>query len=712
MDKRKLSKIPREAATDDMMELAGRFKKVRHIVTAELVEDKKILLMNFFEVSDLKKGKTEAVFRTFLSDSDYITQDLKTSKTKWLTASLVKMDDFDLFEHRWDDEKEEWIYNLIVYVRSDEEVKIITDFFKNYSKNNEKYSPWTEIKRFQESVKDKRLEERHKKVTDKIDEIMKPIKDAPEEFFNWVWETGMGFSRYLIYKEVKKGIAECECTYCKKTGTVDRKSLRLRNNEKGVCPFCGSRVTIKAQGKMPAQIWDERWFMYVDPTKDGFILRYFMADRKIRSDSYLNGAFVKNRVEQHVYEYKRCIYTFDEQGCTHKDYEWGVYHQRGNPRWCPENGKIYSKDCILYPLNLPEAWEHTPMKYSALEILANNLPTVSMEYEDGIKSYAAYPFLEWMIKMGLNQIAKGVLEMRFMNQTGKLNPKGKTIWEILRLDKVNTRTLQQIDGNYEELRLLQVAQEIGMQMKSEQLREYYESFGCNTDFLKESGRKVSLHKLVKYITRESENYPIGDAGCRWRYSYMRSRERDDIRIERKQNTAKDWLEYIKWCREMKYDLDNPFIYMPKNFKKVHDRTAKEYQAFKDEKLRKTQEMMERKIKRIMEDTEKNKAVMMKRKGLLIVVPKCAEEIRKEGRALHHCVGTYVERVARGETLILFVRREENPEEPYFTMEFKNGKVAQCRGKNNCAMPKDVKAFVEEFEKRMNKEEENRLKIAI
>ena len=47
--------------------------------------------------------------------------------------------------------------------------------------------------------------------------------------------------------------------------------------------------------------------------------------------------------------------------------------------------------------------------------------------------------------------------------------------------------------------------------------------------------------------------------------------------------AHDWLEYIGWCRELKYDLDNKFIYMPNNFKKVHDRTAEEYKALQDKK---------------------------------------------------------------------------------------------------------------------------------
>lgn len=119
----------------------------------------------------------------------------------------------------------------------------------------------------------------------------------------------MSFSRYLIYKEEKRGKAVCECTHCKKVDVVDRKDIRLRNNEKGICPFCGSRVTIKARGRMPAQILDERWFLYVDPTETGFVLRYFKANRHIRSDSYIDMLINKGRIEQSVYEYSRAIYT-------------------------------------------------------------------------------------------------------------------------------------------------------------------------------------------------------------------------------------------------------------------------------------------------------------------------------------------------------------------------------------------------------------------
>jgi hypothetical protein len=78
--------------------------------------------------------------------------------------------------------------------------------------------------------------------------------------------------------------------------------------------------------------------------------------------------------------------------------------------------------------------------------------------------------------------------------------------------------------------------------------------------------------------------------------------------------------------------------------------------------------------------------------LILRVPRDTQEIKNEGAALHHCVGTYVDRVAKGQTHIFFVRRVEEPDTPYFTMEYNNGRVIQCRGNHNCGMPASVKAL--------------------
>lgn len=710
MDKRKLSAMPRVEATPEMVEMADRMPGIKHMVTAELVDDNKILLLNFFEVSKLKKGKTEAAFRTFLSSDDYITQDLSVSKVKWITAAFDNMQNFHIWHHEWDGNK--YLHIPLVFIWSANDKEIMEKFFRSYSRKQDE-SVWDAIGRFQDEVKDARLAEKHRKVLAPIDLKMEPIGDPPQEFRDWVWEHGMSFSRYGIYKETKKGKAEFECTYCKKIGTVDRAKMRLRNNEKGECPFCGSRVTYKAKGKMSCQIIDERWFIYVDRQEKGFLLRYFNARRHIRNDSYIVGALNKNRIEETLYEYSRCFWTFIGMKPVKDSYEWGVYHQRGNSRWIPDEGKICCMECILYPGNLPQAWEHTPMKYSALEILAQNIPTTAFRYEDAMDVYLKFPKLEWLCKMGLNQLAKDAVRgFQYSNMVGKIDYKADTIYGILGLTKVNTKVLQAIDGNHYELRLLQVAQKYGIQMKPEQLKEFYETFECNTELLKAKNRKISLHKLCRYIEKESERYPIGDKNyCRWNYSYNRYTERKDPRIERKQNMANDWLEYIGWCKELKYDLSNMFIYMPNNFRKVHDRTAEEYKALQDKKAaaekrgreeaaRKELEQTKKAMAEIFKKSEGMDAFSIKGKGLILVVPKSGDEIRAEGEALHHCVGGYVESVAKGETNIFFVRKADEPDKSYFTMEWNHNKIIQCRGMKNCGMPPEVRAFTQVFEKKM------------
>ena len=69
------------------------------------------------------------------------------------------------------------------------------------------------------------------------------------------------------------------------------------------------------------------------------------------------------------------------------------------------------------------------------------------------------------------------------------------------------------------------------------------------------------------------------------------------------------------------------------------------------------------------------------KNYMIVPAAKCEELMREGRALHHCVGasdTYMKRMAAGSSWILFLRRKEHPEEPYYTIEIdmKNDGILQ------------------------------------
>lgn len=306
MEKRKLAKIPREEASDEMVRFAERAAGT-HIVTTKDIE-KDLLMVTFYPIRKLKKGKKDAQLRTFFSKNDYISQDLTVEKVKWLTAAYDRMYDISLYEHHWDYKEStgRWTPNMFFW--TDADIDRMRSFFKEWSTEKD-VRDWTAVTRFQDMVKQKRLDERHAKETNPIDALMETVKEIPDEFKNWVSDKAMSFSRYLIYSARSKNEALAHCTHCNGTTLIDRTKIRLRNNEKGICPLCGSPVTIKARGRMPMHIWDERIVSFIEPREEGFLWRYFTAHREVKPDGKINDG---------LFEIVRTFYKFAPNGtpCT------------------------------------------------------------------------------------------------------------------------------------------------------------------------------------------------------------------------------------------------------------------------------------------------------------------------------------------------------------------------------------------------------------
>lgn len=159
----------------------------------------------------------------------------------------------------------------------------------------------------------------------------------------------------------------------------------------------------------------------------------------------------------------------------------------------------------------------------ALEILSENRPSEQIYYAKAINRYREFPQLEWFIKMGLYKLAAhlineyhdGAFGYESRNGIRGLRKSGKTIFEILGLTKENTRILQSIDGNIDELRLLQEAQSSGYNLKAEELERFYKLFGCNTTLIRKENRKSTIHKICRYIEREGADYRVGESGQCW-----------------------------------------------------------------------------------------------------------------------------------------------------------------------------------------------------
>ena len=79
-------------------------------------------------------------------------------------------------------------------------------------------------------------------------------------------------------------------------------------------------------------------------------------------------------------------------------------------------------------------------------------------------------------------------------------------------------------------------------------------------------------------------------------------------------------------------------------------------------------------------------------GLEIFPAGSEAELIREGDKLHHCVARYAKDHASGKTAILFIRRIEDRKTPFYTLEWRNGKINQNHGDRNKLQTEEIFAF--------------------
>jgi hypothetical protein len=72
----------------------------------------------------------------------------------------------------------------------------------------------------------------------------------------------------------------------------------------------------------------------------------------------------------------------------------------------------------------------------------------------------------------------------------------------------------------------------------------------------------------------------------------------------------------------------------------------------------------------------------------IVAPKAASELDDEGRALHHCVASYKNDVTSGSTIIVFLRKSNDLNTPWYTIEVHRNKIRQAHSYCNSDISED------------------------
>ena len=105
------------------------------------------------------------------------------------------------------------------------------------------------------------------------------------------------------------------------------------------------------------------------------------------------------------------------------------------------------------------------------------------------------------------------------------------------------------------------------------------------------------------------------------------------------------------------------------------------------------------------------------KDYMIIPAGRCEELMNEGRTLHHCVGAstqYMEKMAAGESWILFLRKKKELEKPYYTIEIdmEDDRILQWYSEyDRKPDEKQIKKLLDAFRKSIRKKPE-RIQIAV
>lgn len=128
-------------------------------------------------------------------------------------------------------------------------------------------------------------------------------------------------------------------------------------------------------------------------------------------------------------------------------------------------------------------------------------------------------------------------------------------------------------------------------------------------------------------------------------------------------SVRNLIHYIEMCRLMEQAPQKV-----NNFMREYCETENEY------KLRKT----EFDNKSMANNYAKHaKAWEFEYGDYKIVLPTCGQDIVTEGNRMRHCVGSYVDRVVRGDTYICFVRHKDTPDDCYITCQvYTDGTIGQ------------------------------------
>ncbi|USL89448.1 PcfJ-like protein [Bacillus phage vB_BceH_LY2] len=150
----------------------------------------------------------------------------------------------------------------------------------------------------------------------------------------------------------------------------------------------------------------------------------------------------------------------------------------------------------------------------------------------------------------------------------------------------------------------------------------------------------------------------------------------------------NYRDYYEMSVDIGYER---FEKYPKFLKTYHDVVARNYKLMEDDVLK----------KKFEDEREKFRKLECKMKKFSVIAPQTMSDIVAEGNSQNHCCASYSGKVAKGQTIILFLRKTEDLDKSLVTLEVQGNSIVQARGFANRSMDAGEREALNTYAKKMS-----------
>lgn len=651
-------------ATDEMMKMAERdapvkekrwygneaeIYKINVYMRCQVIEG--ILKISIFQTHDMRLGSTKPAYELYIDKDNGTFFTWDTACGKWKRAML---------EHiSWE------YYDNIAKSYIDPEDNLVMKQYLDISEDGYKG-----IINYQRDMRKKQLEERHKRETDPWDLAMSKVPALPTEWEHWVDKQAIHYN-YIFYDYSRKKQQIGYCSWCEKEVPIKKP----KHNKMGKCPCCRHMIQYKAKGRTGRFETAAETAYLLQPCGDDLVIRQFKVKRY-----YVRGGY--KMPKRHIFEERRVIYN---SAMESEQFYYGLY-KNSYSRWIKGDRICYNPygmyyydhrdyEDAVYRRNLPYL-ARTRISRTGLTEIIGKLDKLDPEvYLETLKEK---PYLEQLAKAGLVMVAKDILGGKRELEIDGSHDFAKA----LGIDKNQLRRLRKNKGGFQYLAWLKYEKQ-NKKNSPDCLLKQMEQWQAEPSDLGFILQKMSLVRICNYLKKQ---YALSGRPVK--------------------ELISTWRDYLFMASRLNADIEEELIFKPKDLVAKHDEAVGlcggKQIVERAEEILKDYPDIDAICRSIQEKYEYGD------KQYTIIVPKTVEDILVEGAVLGHCLDRtdiYFGRIQRRESYIVFLRKTEALDCPYYTLEIEpDGTARQKRttgDKQNADFNK-AKRFIMKWQREIQK----------